>query len=101
MDADFGPNGQIHYFLHAGEDSSVNQLFAVDIETGILSVQSSVTFAGTNFLFCFFNEEITSTSRHIFTYKPYFLKVSCQMFAAIEIIKTISFLVLMPAGVLS
>lgn len=47
MDADFGPNGQIHYFLHAGEDSSVNQLFAVDIETGILSVQSSVTFAGT------------------------------------------------------
>lgn len=46
QDADLGTNGRVRYMLHTGEDPDVGQLFAVDEDTGHITVQSSLMFAG-------------------------------------------------------
>ena len=46
QDADLGTNGRVRYMLHTGEDPDVSQLFAVDEDTGHITVQSSLMFAG-------------------------------------------------------
>ena len=45
-DADLGANARVRYMLHTGEDPDVGQLFAVDEDSGRITVRSSLTFAG-------------------------------------------------------
>ncbi|XP_076467657.1 protocadherin Fat 1-like [Babylonia areolata] len=45
VDEDLGTNGHVQYLLHPGEDNEVGQLFALDEDTGHITVRSSLMFA--------------------------------------------------------
>lgn len=46
VDADLDQNGRVQYVIHAGDDTSINQLFTIDPDSGVISVQASLLFAG-------------------------------------------------------